>query len=106
MQLAERSARLKDLLALTESIADHLLAGNFLQAQQIETDRQKLAREIFREPVSRGDAGQVRTLLQSIVDADHRLRSEAESLRATAGSDLAQMNRGRQATAAFLAHSQ
>lgn len=106
MQLAERSLRLKELLAITESIADHLLAGDFVRAQQIEAERQALARDIFREPVSRADAGQVRTLLQSIVDADHRLRDQAESLRKQAGTDLAQMNRGRQATAAFLAHSQ
>ena len=106
MLLAERSARLKDLLAITESIADHLLAGDFARAQEVEAQRQALARDIFREPVSRADAGEVRNLLQSIVDADHRLRAQAEGMRQRAGTDLAQMNRGRQATAAFLAHSQ
>lgn len=105
MQLAERSHRLRALLALTESIADQLLAGEVEAATQAEGQRQTMAREIFREPVSRQDASEIRSILESIVDADQRLKRHAENMRQSASQDLAHMNRSRHAAAAFVSAS-
>lgn len=106
MQLAERSSRLRALLALTESIADYLLAGDMDAATKAEDERQRMARDIFREPVSRQDVSEVRPILQSIVDADQHLKQRAEDMRQAATQDLARMNRNRNAAAAFVSASE